>query len=308
VIGLDETITFRRLLAEENATRNLYDVYFKRATFTDKFTNEVMKGGLGIWIYGRHGWEHIIDDTTGLLENYGDHIVSAVFGNETLQNLHVNSFASAMVTSKNALQLFSQMTNDGKTLAEALFALGVDVKYYYKNSSNQAIEVVRDGNGWKEAVSGNAYTGDVRDIYAVGESNAKLSADYINFNGKKITFQSNEDSTVKTEIGLNTREGVDVATGERVQIEEVGLEVSANNNRGFSMWMSKTPDGIASVLNVVAESYFAGGVTLLRPWSIRLQMPGNYYEYGASGTFTTADGKTVTVTGGIITNIAAAGT
>lgn len=308
VIGLDETITFRRLLAEGNAARNLYDVYFKRATFTDKFTGEELRGGLGIWIYGRHGWEHIIDDTTGLLENYGDHIVSAVFGNDTLENLNVASYASAMMTSKNALELFSHMMSDGKTMAEALFALGVDVKYYYKNSSNQAIEVVRDGNGWKEAVSGNAYTGDVRDIYAVGESNAKLSADYINFNGKKITFQSNEDSTVKTEIGLNTEEFVDALTGDRLQIEEVGLEVSANNYRGFSMWMSKTPDGIASVLNVDAESSFAGGITLLRPWSIRLQMPGNYFEYGASGTFTTADGKTVTVTGGIITNIAAAGT
>lgn len=308
VIGLDETITFRRQLSEQGVDRNLYDVYFQQATFHDNFTNSDIIGGTSVFIYGRYGWEHIIDDTTGLLENYGDHIISAVFGtNSVLPN---TNYASAMMTAKNALELFSKMTSEGKTMAEALFALGVDAKYYVKVNKVE-YEVVKDGNGWNfapgQAVSG-AYNGDPENIYAVGESNAKLSADYINFNGKKITFQSNEDSTVKTEIGLNTREGVDVATGERVQIEEVGLEVSANNNRGFSMWMSKTPDGIASVLNVVAESYFAGGVTLLRPWSIRLQMPGNYYEYGASGTFTTADGKTVTVTGGIITNIAAAGT
>lgn len=202
VIGLDETITFRRLLTDGNATRNLYDVYFKRATFADKFTNEVMKGGLGIWIYGRHGWEHIMDDTTGLLENYGDRIVAAVFGSETLQTLHVNSFASAMVTSKNALQLFSQMTTEGKTLAEALFALGADVKYYYKNSNNAAVEVVKSGNGWQEAVSGNAYTGDVRDIYAVGETNAKLSADKINFDGKHISFNGTGGNHSSIMIGL----------------------------------------------------------------------------------------------------------
>ena len=301
MIGYGETITFHREMSSQGA--NLYDVYFRKATFFDKFSQQTFEGGLGIWIYGRYGWEHIIDNTTGLLENYGDHIINAVFGDSTLANLHVNSFASAMVTSKNALQLFSQMTNDGKTLAEALFALGVDVKYYYKNSNNQAIEVVRDGNGWKEAVSGNAYTGDVRDIYAVGESNAKLGADYIDFNGKKVTFQSKKDSTVKMEVGLEEKQRVDVITGETVTFDSVVLRISADGNTGFSMWMEKGPDGIASGFHIVANTYFTGDVTFDYPGGIRVKnSAAGSYEYGVTGTYS-LDGKSLRVVKGIITGI-----
>ena len=303
IIGNGEAITFRRQLSEQGVDRNLYDVYFQQATFHDNFTNSDIIGGTSVFIYGRYGWEHIIDDTTGLLENYGDHIISAVFGtNSVLPN---TNYASAMMTAKNALELFSKMTSEGKTMAEALFALGVDAKYYVK-VNNEEYEVVKDGNGWNfapgQAVSG-AYNGDPENIYAVAESNAKLGADYIDFNGKKVTFQSKKDSTVKMEVGLEEKQRVDVITGETVTFDSVVLRISADGNTGFSMWMEKGPDGIASGFHIVANTYFTGDVTFDYPGGICVKnSAAGSYEYGVTGTYS-LDGKSLRVVKGIITGI-----
>ena len=331
MIGLDETITFRHALAETGVSRNLYDIYTQKAVFYDNFTGQNIEGGLAIWIYGRHGWEHIIDNTTGLLQNYGSHIVNAVFGSDAVLNQGVN-YASSMVTSKTALDLFSRMTSSGKTLAEALFALGVDVKYYYKNSNNQAIEVVRDGNGWKEAVSGNAYSGNADTIYAVASSNAKLSADKIDFNGKEIIFASN-DPNARSFMKLGISGGTQTYSGSSVEVgtvelaiydvttvqnettgedEEVNMELFSvglsKGTRGFySKWMrldgNAVFQGLESKTDVAAASFVVRGSYLDQNDDEEFVNEVGVGDLDAPVTFTTADGKTVTVMGGIIIDV-----
>lgn len=287
MIGYGETITFHREMSSQGA--NLYDVYFRKATFFDKFSQQTFEGGLGIWIYGRYGWEHIIDNTTGLLENYGDHIINAVFGDSTLANLHVPNFASAMMTSKNALELFSRMMSNGKTMAEALFALGVDVKYYVDitvNNQTTTYQVEKDGNGWKyasgQAVSG-AYTGSPLDIYAVGESNAKLSADNISFDGKKIVFRSNNYSATSgaLKIGIDSytwKDSEDVQhTGERC---EMSMEI--DNNERFILSLSKE-DGV-----VHSNLYFWGGATFVGNLEASTVESQNF-KLGLGGTISVYD-------------------
>lgn len=325
MIGYGETITFHREMSSQGA--NLYDVYFRKATFFDKFSQKTFEGGLGIWIYGRYGWEHIIDNTTGLLENYGDHIVNAVFGDSTLANLHVRNFASAMMTSKNALELFSRMMSNGKTMAEALFALGVDVKYYVDikvDNQTTTYQVEKDGNGWKysagQAVSG-AYTGSPLDIYAVGESNAKLSADRIDLIGKTvINGKFIVDNNGNVTMANATIDGAFKTTGDRIMIYN-GTESSQfgtyDIDKSRIVLNSKpSASGAQGTIELLSEWVNAGG----RSARIKCGFCGmtdvgffvydssaseaDYMVDGDSGTFEAED-STVKVLGGLVVGIQA---
>ena len=104
-----------------------HDVYFRRSEFLDNFTHEVIQGGLNIWVYdaGLERWRQVQDGTSGLMENYGNHIVNAVFG---VSPDGSTNYASGLNIQKTFAQLFATGSNDpqdsdGATALAAIAAL-----------------------------------------------------------------------------------------------------------------------------------------------------------------------------------------
>ena len=82
-----------------------YDICFKRATWYDSFTNSDVEGGLGIWLYDKeNAWKHMKDNVSGLMENYGDHLVSVIFG-ESPDG--ITNYAAGMTTKLNFSEMFA---------------------------------------------------------------------------------------------------------------------------------------------------------------------------------------------------------
>lgn len=273
---------------------NEWDVYIHRATFHDSFTGQDIDGELGIWIMGETGWTHVRDNTSGLLENYGDHIVSAVYGDDAVLPQGVNSFAAGMLTAKNALEQFARVVNGGQTLAEALFALGVDVKYYIDVSAGSTVEVVRDEEstyGWKYVGGGAVAEADVAKIYAVAQSSAKLSADKIDFNGRVITFKKDAASTGPyVKIGFGQ---VNIAPqGSTPNMKETCyLAIGSGTTDNLKIYF----DGGSA--RIVADAIEAKNFVVSVPGS------GGWETYeGKTGSFVDGNGNQIVVLNGIIMN------
>lgn len=87
----------------------LYDIFGKRSTFKDSFTKQDIEGQLSVWMKGENAWTQVLDNTEGILQNYGDHIVAAIYGvsAETAQ-----SMATQLTLAKNFAQLMAQASQE----------------------------------------------------------------------------------------------------------------------------------------------------------------------------------------------------
>lgn len=135
---------------------NKFDLYMRRSTFHDNFTNSDIDGSLGVWVYSEEGWVKILDDTTGILQNYGDHIIMAVYGTSTVDSTRTD-YASGITTASNYAEMFASAVN-AATGTSALAAI-------------RSIIVFENGHP----------TGVV-----------KIDADRINANGKTISLSAGE--------------------------------------------------------------------------------------------------------------------
>ena len=88
-----------------DAMGRLYDLWFVRETFRDKFTNRDIVGGYSVWVHGTEMWEQVRDGTSSLIENYGDHIVQAVFGHAADGQ---TNYAAGLTIQKQMAELFAQ--------------------------------------------------------------------------------------------------------------------------------------------------------------------------------------------------------
>lgn len=122
ILGVHElTIYNGKYIAGFPSPVNMFDIYMKRSTFFDKFTQSDIDGSLGVWVRGENSWIKVLDDTTGVIQNYGDHIVLAIFGNDALPSGQT-SYAAGLTTGKNFSTMFAQAvdkTEEGETTALA---------------------------------------------------------------------------------------------------------------------------------------------------------------------------------------------
>lgn len=105
---------------ETPSSATKYDLVVKYNTYHDNFTNRDLEGSLGVWVYDGQMWVKILDDTTGMIQNFGDAIVMAVTGSDEV-NPNVNH-AAGIATTKNFATIFAQAvdeTEEGETTALA---------------------------------------------------------------------------------------------------------------------------------------------------------------------------------------------
>ena len=105
-----------------------YDVCFRRSVFRDNFTNRDIEGELGIWLYGDGAWQHIKDNVSGIIQNYGDHIILAIYGNEVLPS-GMSSYAAGLTTFKNFAEMFAQAADPVTGELKAKAGVTVHIEY-----------------------------------------------------------------------------------------------------------------------------------------------------------------------------------
>ena len=116
-----------------------YDVCFKRSQYVDNLTGRTVDGELGIWLYGDDAWSHERDNVSGLLQNYGDQIILAVFGNQVdptdaQGSIGMSSYAAGLTTIKNFAEMFAQkavvdpVTGESELKAKAGIAVHIETE------------------------------------------------------------------------------------------------------------------------------------------------------------------------------------
>ena len=121
ILGVHELTIYNGKYIGFPSSVNMFDIYMKRSTFFEKFTQSYIDGSLGVWVRGENSWIKVLDDTTGVIQNFGDHIVLAIFGNDALPSGQT-SYAAGLTTGKNFSTMFAQAvdeTEEGEATALA---------------------------------------------------------------------------------------------------------------------------------------------------------------------------------------------
>lgn len=298
-----------------------HDVYFRRSEFLDNFTHEVIQGGLNIWVYdaGLERWRQVQDGTSGLMENYGNHIVNAVFG---VSPDGSTNYASGLNIQKTFAQLFATGSNDpqdsdGATALAAIAALvatdanGLPIGYIDLKAKTIRMTPT-SGYGGDQNQYDYIYIGDIEtgtetqgsDTYDVDKhiGMSVVDEEYHTYKPVEVEYVRR---TCQSQTSYMTEEGVglggcnDVKAGQITLIGEgydtTGTVPSDGQLRSYVAETKVTPFGVTS-RGFIIKRYVPQDSGQDRTFSVQ-SYPG------ADGTFTTADGKTVTVMGGIITSI-----
>lgn len=271
-------------------TATLYDLYGKRSSFTDSFTKQTIKGELSVWMKGDNAWTQVLDNTDGILQNYGDHIVAAIYGVDAAT---ARSMGTNLTLAKNFAQLMAQAGSDS----------GDDMK------DVAGIKVVVDAT---DSQTGEITSGHVEIVGALQTSDGHILIDTTTlpyYTGPGGIRRGGGTETVMkipylhsdTEYTLMIK-GTEYGGG-TAHYEEASIElrhVTTFGGFGYPILAVIEPERIG--VTGKFEIYTQGA------WD---NTNGEYPVVTYSGvgtaltpvTFTTADGKTVTVMGGIITDI-----
>ena len=280
------TFNFRSLLYD-GAT--LYDICGKRSSFTDSFTKQTIEGSLSVWMKGENVWTQILDNTEGILQNYGDHIVAAIYGWDADT---ARSESTNLTLAKNFAQLMAQAGSDN----------GDDMK---------------DVAGIKVIIDEHEDPND--DTTPITKGHVEIVGDLLTADGrlriKKIELPSYD-------IGGNIRGGGedtvlyspldDGSEGYSLLLKSTSYGGGSSHYEEGSLEVRRvtTLGGFEPALLALVEPERIGVCGKFQIFSIEYQN-GEYkvIEHNGVGTvsspvtFTTADGKTVTVIGGIITSV-----
>ena len=259
----------------------LYDLYGKRSSFTDSFTKQTIKGELSVWMKGDNAWTQVLDNTEGILQNYGDHIVAAIYGVDAAT---ARSMGTNLTLAKNFAQLMAQAGSDS----------GDDMK---------------DVAGIKVVVDEHEDPND---------NTSPISKGHVEIVGKLVSADGGV--VIDTESSyiprFSTSYGAAINMNDRLLIvDRIVLTNTASVQRPFIvLYYDQSPRFSSSVQTHHLKTKISGEHIYAPCFGITDERDDNmsdededgekYPVYqGASGTFTTADGKTVTVMGGIITDI-----
>ena len=262
----------------------MYDIYGKRSSFTDSFTKQTIKGELSVWMKGDNAWTQVLDNTEGILQNYGDHIVAAIYGVDAAT---ARSMGTNLTLAKNFAQLMAQAGSDS----------GDDMK------DVAGIKVVVD--------STDSQTGEIT------QGHVEIIGDLVSADGDVVIGKGTGDG-VAPEGRNSSVSALEIGGGGDIDSCKVYLGASYTRDAFTSTTQSYGLLRLNGFL--IGPSYSRVSVIELSNGNVRAEgfavievigTPGDYYTSSHAGvgtpsspvTFTTADGKTVTVMGGIITDV-----
>lgn len=282
-----------------------FDVSIRRSMYTDNLTGRTINGELGIWLYGygTDGWAHEKDNVSGILTNYGDQIIAAVFGDsidptDPQGEMGIASWAAGFTTTKNFASMFAQkavvdpVTGESELKAKAGIAVHIESE--------------------TDPVSGET-----------------VDKGYVDLEG---TFRSADKEVViekfanpDHQYGDGTKETatmIKICTSQNQQgqdVEGLVLACTQRNNNGVienehSIHIFDNVNNKEMILNIEGLYLGQSSVThqgFYTEWAYHIIDPSRQYNPIITGvgepstpvTFTTADGKTVEVIGGIITGV-----
>lgn len=260
----------------------LYDIYGKRSSFTDSFTKQTIEGELSVWMKGETAWTQVLDNTEGILQNYGDHIVAAIYGVDasTAQSMSTN-----LTLAKNFAQLMARAGSDsGEDMKDVA---GIKVVADEHEDPNDDTSPITKGH---VEIVGDLITGDKeiiiknQDLPISGRPGGRKSARSVS----AITFGGRTSLNYPIIIENDAfRTGDAFSSTARMEIKSFSGWYYAYEQQG----------------TVIEDGY----VSTSRGYSVYSPSNDTYAEgvgsISSPVTFTTADGKTVTVMGGIITDI-----
>jgi len=279
-----------------DAVASVYDVYFRRAVYNDKFAGNDIPGAFGVWVRGNGRWTQVRDNTSSIMQSYGDHILLSIFGDDVFDqqtgeiktpqqyfgNQAITSYASGITVAKNFAQIFASATNKQSTALAAIAALIEDVNNNGVLSSKVKItanNVEFDANGVDVKGTLTSVNGHV-EVGSYTHLSDQLQGRTIN-NDSGVTIKNNGYVLVELYGSETTRAfGSPQFDGVLILSHPVGRD----GNTILYQKTSLSSEKIATTTFAIANE--DGSTT-----------------DGANGTFTTAEDKTVTVTGGIITSI-----
>jgi len=170
--------SFRIFKGTMPTSANKFDLYMQRSSFHDNFTNRTVDGSLGVWVYSEEGWVKILDDATGIIQNYGDAIIAAVFGSDTSGN----RTASGLVSKRDFSSVFaSAMDSAGNTTELA----ALKTLIVFDSNGNPTGVIKLDAS----KIDFNSKTIDMRGATSINIStpNLILDADKINWKGASVS-------------------------------------------------------------------------------------------------------------------------
>ena len=172
-----------------------YDLYGTRSSFTDSFTKETIEGGLSVWMHGDTTWAQILEDTTGILQNYGDHIVAAIYGVDaaTAQSMSTN-----LTLAKNFAQLMAQAGSDSSGTMKDVAGIRV-VADEHEDPNDDTSPITK---GHVEVV-GNFYSADK--TVKIGRTAWSSDGHTSHRTGIEISDSTNEDIIIKSVYYLNSQ-------------------------------------------------------------------------------------------------------
>lgn len=265
-----------------------YDVCFQRAEYHDNFTNSDIEGALGIWLYDKeNAWKHMKDNVSGLMENYGDHIIATIFGNEVLPS-GMTSYAAGLTTYKNFAEMFAKSADPVTGALKA--AAGVTVHIVTDPVTGDQQGYV-DITGTFRSADGDVEIDKIENIgYSEGShTRAQVSAITV----KKHKNQSGDD-VIPLEIACYEIE----TTVHGVTAIHYHPSIILRDEDG----VFETQIGSSNIYtpSVISEDF---NIQYLDSEDDTVKVLEGVGSVSSPVTFTTADGKTVTVIGGIITDV-----
>ena len=135
----DRSVNFWDDPSNAGNSAETFDVSIRRSMYVDNLTGRTINGELGIWLYGygTDGWAHEKDNVSGILTNYGDQIIAAVFGDsidptDPQGEMGIASWAAGFTTTKNFASMFAQkavvdpVTHESELKAKAGIAVHIE--------------------------------------------------------------------------------------------------------------------------------------------------------------------------------------
>lgn len=271
---------------ELSGSANLYDICGKRGSFTDSFTKQTVEGELAVWVHGETAWMQVIENTEGILQNYGDHIVAAIYGVDaaTAQSMSTN-----LTLAKNFAQLMAQAGSDTSDTMKDVAGIRI-VADEHEDPNDDTTPITK---GHVEIV-GDLVSAD--GTVKIGNNSWDGGGNYGQRYGLEISDDRNTDIIIKSDWTYNSR----IPTW----TYEPYIALTSKES---------SPSTLISSRSLMTAKYIASPVFKIIRVVRTASQDFNYQEINGVGdsnnpiTFVAKDSNgndvTVTVMGGIITDI-----
>ena len=280
-----------------------YDVCFKRSQYVDHLTGRTVDGELGIWLYGDNAWSHERDNVSGVMQNYGDQIIAAVFGDQVdptdPSTAGLASYMAGFTTTKNFASMFAEKAvvdanGNSELKTKAGIAVHIETEYdpvQQKNVDKGYVDIT----GTFRSSDGEVVIDQYENPYHVAGDGSREVITCMEFDRVSVAGMSpNEVGAAAVTICTRERE-VNVYSSQYITSEPwISLKKFHHDGQGNATIDEET--------NIIGGEVYASNIVVA----------GNKFAVGNNNgvgtpttpvTFTTADGKTVTVIGGIITDV-----